>query len=161
MLQAPTLVQPVLSDIVPHIVGLFQSPRKEGKGMQKLYLNAAACLGRLGVAFTSMLAPQLGGFLPNWSGLMADASEGAEKEAMLAGLYCLIKANPQASLPSARHVLCAIGSTDFSGSNDQLKRNLSELLHEYKKAAGANWNQAYASLPQETRDGLAKYYQFA
>ena len=162
-LRAPAAVQSVLGDVLPVFVDLLRTPKKaRGTDTRMLYLNTVAALGRIALAFSAALAPHLGTFVAGWCSFMHDIPDAKEKEDTFAGLYALIKANPQASLPALPNILAAIAAADFSQSNPQLKAHLLELLTGYKTFVGpANWQQICAALPQDVRNGLSKNYNFA
>ncbi|KAI9028953.1 armadillo-type protein [Phycomyces nitens] len=142
-------VEPLLLRLFP----LMVNPQVQ----RTLLENVAITIGRLGLVFPDMVAPQLENFIQPWLNTLSPIRDNDEKASAFSGLCEMIKANPQGAVKCIPDLCNAIASyrTVPAGLNEQF----GNILAGYKNMYGSQvWQQVITTVGPEVAATLHERY---
>ncbi|KAI7865032.1 armadillo-type protein [Spinellus fusiger] len=119
--------------------------------------NVAITIGRLGLVFPELVAPQLENFIRPWLATLTPIRDNEEKASAFSGLCEMIKANPQGAIKEIPSLCTAIAT--YRTVPPALNECFGNILIGYKNMFGEQqWQQGLAAVSPEISASLRERY---
>ncbi|KAL1924807.1 uncharacterized protein VTP21DRAFT_4461 [Calcarisporiella thermophila] len=141
-------IQPMLERLVPLMTNDQLQPT--------LAENVAIALGRLGYVAPNLVAPHLEVFFEHWCRALRAVRENNEKDSAFLGLCAMIQVNPQGAAKGMDYLFDAVAS--WENPSAELNEKLKGIMHGYKQAMGAGWEQYMSRIPEAMRKLFLERY---
>lgn len=126
------------------------------KSVKSLAENAAVTIGRIGLVCPEIVAPHLHVFSAQWCETLWEIKDNEEKDSAFRGFCKLVQLNPNGLASSFQFFCNAV--VRWTSPSTVLNEQFNGLLHSFKAAAGDNWPQQMAALPEPISSRLRDRY---